>query len=256
MRIFELRKLNIKKILFVCIAFFIFVSIFVSCDSVDPKKVGEREPHPVFETKYSKEEHIERLNIRTEAIFAEEFKKGDIITCNVEILYSFYDDDPEWFLIELEYAENIYGNYSNPNFEKNDSQSSIIEYETRNKHLIGYIIADEYYIAFDYGKEFMNGKSSYSVSPYSKCKKYCGAGGAVQGVEIGGQIIYTASSYCEHLVQGSTYEYHIHALDEKCWVGEVISPNLYQGLMHFGAVELGMPKIKYARKTFKGGGEE
>ena len=71
--------------------------------------------HPKFKTKYTEEEHVQRITARTEEIFAEEIESGEILNYEVEIVYAFYDNDPEYFLVELEYAEEWESRYENPN---------------------------------------------------------------------------------------------------------------------------------------------
>ena len=65
--------------------------------------------HPRFKTKYTIEEHIQRISERTEEKFSWQIAEGIIADYTVDIIYAFYDDDPEYFLVELEYAEEFQG---------------------------------------------------------------------------------------------------------------------------------------------------
>ena len=50
-----------------------------------------------FETAYTEEEHIQRIRQRTEERFADDIEKHKIKEIHVEIIYSYYTEDPEWF---------------------------------------------------------------------------------------------------------------------------------------------------------------
>ncbi len=215
------------------------------------KRTAYIPPHPDFKTAYSQEEHIRRIEERTEAIFAEEIADETLVSYEVEILHSFYDDDPEYFLVEVEYAEEcIVGAYDNPNYSQTteNQEQPFIRYTTKYQHLIGFIISDEYYITKKNAREvFMNGRSGYALCEYPDNKKYCGGGTWKQGVEVDGQIVLTATTDCIRLHNGSSYEFHRHYKDEKCPVGEVIPTTQYKALMNFGEIQAGAPKFKYER---------
>ena len=188
-------------------------------------------PHPVFETVYTEEEHVQRITERVEESCAEEIANGQLIKYNVEILHAFEDDDPEYFLVELEYAEECFSvKYKN------------IHYKTKYTFTIGFIISDEYYVGYG-----AHGRSSYAVCPYPNNKKYCGRGGYTQGVEVNGQIILTGERECISSPNAGFFENHTHYNNKKCPVGEVISPNLYSAYNHFGQIAAGAPKIVYGK---------
>ena len=216
----------------------LMLNLLIGCTS----EVGTYIPHPDFRTEYSEEEHIRRLKERTELIFSEEIESGVLVSYEVELLHAFYDDDPEYFLVELECAEeNILGWYG--------SNVHPILYATKYQHVIGFIISDEYYVKRKNPREaFMNGRSSYTLCAYPDNKKYCGGAGTIQGVEVEGQIILTGTRDCMRVYEG-TYEFHTHSEGEECPVGEVIPASLYKSFMNFGNLQAGAPKYKYEKRV-------
>ncbi len=199
-------------------------------------------PHPDFATVYTEEEHVQRITERTEEIYAEEIASGQLVKYNVEILHAFEDDDPEYFLVELEYADEcISGKYKNP--KTGENEPPYIYYNTKYTHTIGFIISDEYYLG---GGGL--GRSGYAVCPYPNNKKYCGSGTDVQGVEVNGQIILTATATCIDYPNTGVYENHTHYDNKKCPVGEVIPENLYSAYNHFGQIQAGAPRVVYGKE--------
>ena len=124
--------------------------------------------HPDYKYTYAEEYHIENLKARTNEIFKEEIESGEIIKIEVEIVYAFYDEDPEYFLITLEYEKE---------FEVEISQQI---YKTKYKHLMGfhqgtgqYYYGVENYTNYnEYGYRY--GESPYHYLGYEDSKKYYG----------------------------------------------------------------------------------
>ncbi len=147
--------------------------------------------HPVFKTEYTKEEHIQRISARTEELFAEEIEWGFLVEYKVEIVHSFYDDDPEWFLIEIEYQgtdedERYFGDYESLRYEQYrispPTEAEKMEWTRRYAHLIGFIENDGYYtgwgeysaISGGFFNAFIKSKSVWKNFEYENAKKYCG----------------------------------------------------------------------------------
>lgn len=142
---------------------------------------GCQKSYPAFVTEYTAEEHLQRIKTRTEERFAEELADGEILSYHVEIVYSFYTYDPEYFLVELEYADewtdkcNVCG----------------VEYTTKYKHLIGIIKKDEYKCgAFSFRGGFVDGKSAYTASGYANARKVFAFGFYAVDTEQGTLSIY------------------------------------------------------------------
>ena len=130
----------------------------------------ERYKHPDFVTSYTEAEHIERIKERTETRFSKEIESGEIANYTVEIVYAFYDNDPEYFLVNLEYKYP---------WHKLDWVGNPFE-QTKYKHFLGYIENDEYYTGINgYSGEkgdsmFTEGRNAYEVAGYGEAKKYYG----------------------------------------------------------------------------------
>ena len=207
-----------------------FTLLFAGCNG------GYR--HPKFKTKYTIEEHIQKISKRTEEIFAEEITNGNIANYTIEIIYAFYDEDPEYFLVELEYAEEWESQYENPDFQYGE-KPQYIKYSTKNKHFIGFIENDEYYTGlpcYDSGASdikqdcFMDGKSGYALCAFPQNKKYYGAG--IQGVQVGEQIIICAHTDC---FQYGNTEFHQHEtkdVSDICMIGKTVDVKSYKGYMN------------------------
>ncbi len=170
--------------------------------------------HPDFITEYTIEEHIERITTRTEEIFEEEIKNGDIVDYTVEIVYAFYDNDPEYFLVELEYAKEWGGKYDNPNDSPNVENDEYITYQTKYKHFIGYIVNDRYwyglrdYWGSDIKTSFKDGRSVYAFNGYEKERKYYGM--CKQAVEVQGEMLFLYDWYKCDSPYGVSPEFHTH----------------------------------------------
>ena len=166
--------------------------------------------HPEFQTEYTIDEHIDRIRERTMEKFSAEIEKGKIANIEVEILYAFYDNDPEYFMVQLQYTQDFTGSYRI--FERKSDgrydmqQFKFVEYQTRYKHFIGFIENDEYYSCLplyvpsyvNSGDIFMAGRNPYELSGYGDAKKYC----AVKhcAVETSDGLLQIFNSY--HLING------------------------------------------------------
>lgn len=207
------------------------------------EKIGDYK-QPVFQTKYTEEEHIQRISQRTEAIFEEEIESGKLLKYNVEIVYAFYDEDPEYFLVELEYVDEcIKVTYENPNYslDTGKQEPQYIEQTTRYQHFIGFIENDNYktgLLHYDSGSSntkqcFMAGRSAYALYMEGKGEQYGKKyyGGRVQGIERSGEIIVVAGMDCYE----NGIEWHQHTPNStytKCNIGDVVPENLYENYMH------------------------
>ena len=169
-------------ILLPAVGFFIIIN--------EQPKDGEY-THPVFKTEYTKEEHIQRISARTEELFAEEIEWGFLVEYKVDIIHAFYDDDPEWFLIEIEYQgtdedERYFGDYEFLRYEQYEisppTEAEKAAWTTRYAHLIGFIQDDNYFtgwgeysaISGGFFNAFIKSKSVWKTFGYENAKKYCG----------------------------------------------------------------------------------
>ena len=227
-----------KSVVGVLCTVFTFSTFLASCS----KKIGGY-THPVFQTEYTQEEHIQRINQQTEAIFAEEINSGKLLKYNVEILYAYYDNDPEYFLVELEYVDEcIEVICENPDYLSGteNQEPKYIYHTTKYQHFIGFIEDDVYKTGipyYDSGSRnpkdcFMPGRSAYALYTDGKGvqygKKYYG--GRVQGIERNGEIIIVAGMNC----YDNGIEWHQHKTYKsypECNIGDVVSPNLYSSYM-------------------------
>ena len=122
-----------------------------------------------FETAYTEEQHVQRIMQRTEERFANEIATDKIKDIHVEIVYSYYTEDPEYFLVEIEYNDFFTGSLENPYYS--DGDSLYLSYTTNRKHLIGRINKDEYLI-YPWYSTFIDGPSVYSARGYADNRKY------------------------------------------------------------------------------------
>lgn len=183
-------QINKKNSIIVC---FIVLGSFFGC--VQP--IGGDYVHPDFSTEYTTEEHVQRIEKLTEEIFQGDIQSGAIVDYSVEIVYAFYDEDPEYFLVEIEYAKEWNGTYHTNYPRYDDDTPTEIEYTTRYKHLIGFIENDMYKTGLHgyFGKDeaaFKDGISCYKFLGYSNNKKYYGA--SIFAVESNGEILRIYSS--------------------------------------------------------------
>lgn len=207
-----------KSVLFYCFLI-LQLCLLVACD-LDS---GTRHPsqtykHPDFVTAYTEEEHIQRITERTQIRFSEKIESGAIVNYTVEIVYAFYDNDPEYFLVNLEYAEEIQRFYPTGN----------LKYQTKHQHFLGYIENDEYYTgASSYGGQdgdsmFIDGRSAYELAGYATAKKYYGSD--VFAVE-------TKDGLLQIFEIGSTARVEFDTVDETRWEQRIIPESEYENLM-------------------------
>ena len=117
----------------VCLTLCLFGSILLNSCGLIP---GADNKHPDFQTEYTIEEHIDRIRARTEENFSKEIQVGKIVNIEIEILYAFYDSDPEYFMVELEYAKEFAGEYT---YRDDYWMETPVSYTTKYKHFIGFI---------------------------------------------------------------------------------------------------------------------
>jgi len=134
-----------------------------------------------YTSNYSVAEHEERLTKITENKFAYLIETGQLADIRAEIVYAI-DDDPEYFLITLEFAEEFEG-----------GRLDEVSYTTKYMHTIGVIKNDEYIMGLrEYdgkrrefggdGNEYeietwwREGRSLYDIVPLRYSKKYYGNG--------------------------------------------------------------------------------
>lgn len=209
-----MRKPNFK-IFFILLILILFVlSTIIYFIFVEQRYGGYK--HPDFKTIYTKEEHIEKISAQTQELFAKELASGEIKNFFVDILYAFGDNDPEYFLIELELGVEV--QTVSTNFPQT--------YTTSFAHVIGFIENDEYFIGLKYYQTFRAGKSAYTYFNFGSSLKYYGGG--VQAVEQNGQIITLVTYNC---LDYSFTDSHSHTNSEECGYGKIIAPSDFDFLM-------------------------
>lgn len=172
--------------------------------------------HPEFSTKYTVEEHIEKISQITEDLIKTAVTCGEVAAYTVDILYAFCDDDPEYFMMQLEYAEPYkYKLHSSDRF----GYGTI--FETKYMYVIGYIENDEYLLGLKDSSNFVFGENPYDVFGKSGTKKYYGAGH--YGIEEDGQILHIYegrpfSSKCPpELDTNENQQYYVTKKQAKKW---------------------------------------
>ena len=171
-------KTSKKLLILLGIALFILVIANVG-DWVRPKPFVFKYVRPDYDYTYSEEYHRQKISERTQEIFEEELSSGKIVNFEVETLYSFYDDDPEYFLITFEYWKEF----------KVIIKGTGVSYETKYQHIIGYHFGDgEHYYCVDYTvSDFIKDMlSPWHYLGYEEAKKYYGNYhyGILQGGEL------------------------------------------------------------------------
>lgn len=175
----------------------------------------ERYKHPDFVTSYTEAEHIERIKERTETRFSKEIERGEIANYTVEIVYAFYDNDPEYFLVNLEYENDFPAEYATEGTR------------TKYKHFLGYIENDEYYAGvYNYSGEkgdsmFTEGRNAYEVAGYGEAKKYYG--NRIFAVETEGELL--------KIFKGSTGRVEFAGGGQGEWEQYIIPETEYEDLM-------------------------
>ena len=162
-------------------------------DSEQEKEDITNELAFVFETDYTENEHIQRIKEKTQERLASDFQAEKIKNYSVEILYSFYTDDPEWFLIEIEYKEAFDGEIDSMSSNAPCGES----YTTRFKHIVGRIYCDKYYVVAWNNMDFVDGQSPYTVLGYNGYKKYYTLGQFA--VEKDGKVLSVFRDYSSEM---------------------------------------------------------
>ena len=156
------------------------------------KKDGYYE-HPDYVAVYTPEENKQRIEMRTAEKFSNEIASGEIVSYKVEILHAFYDDDPEYFMVELEYAEEFESEYENIIPTGSGNTKETITYKTKWKYIIGYIQGRSYQIGLPRYPNYANGRNPYDYLGYLNSKKYYGGGQFAVEKEEGKLAIYFGS---------------------------------------------------------------
>ncbi|MBQ3505596.1 MAG: hypothetical protein IJA89_02365 [Clostridia bacterium] len=225
------KKLTVSILMVLAVtALFVFF-MFNSCRR-NEVVINDNPYHPKFSTEYSEDEHIDRIKARTAEIFAEEIENGQLVRYDADILYAF-DDDPECFLVELEFAEEW------------KSWQSGVGYQTKYKHCIGYIKNDEYVIGCFYRYDgpisnaegiekiktaFMDGRSAYSLWATPDEKRYFAPNGYMQCVKRNGVFVTLVHEDC--LYENRTVEFHVHKNGGSCKRGEVCTGSVVSQLIY------------------------
>ncbi|MBE5752009.1 MAG: hypothetical protein E7357_06310, partial [Clostridiales bacterium] len=134
----------------------------------DPSDYPE---YPDYQSAYTEEEHIERIS---EIVAAQEWTwmyGARIAAYEVETVYAFSDNDPEFFLIDLKFQDA---------FETLSITHKQIE--TDEGFMLGYIVDDEYYIVVE-----GNGDNPWEYAGYADAKKYFGS--YIYAVETDGVML-------------------------------------------------------------------
>ncbi len=153
-----------KKLTCILISFLTVFLTGCSCQC-NNQRIGDNDYNYIFHTDYTEAEHLTRLDQRTRSKFSKELSNGTIVDYSIEILYAFKTGDPEYFLIELEYAEEWTKGFS--------LEEENVRYTTKYRHTVGRIVNDTYYYEYGYGG-FTDGQSVYFVCGYADKQKYHG----------------------------------------------------------------------------------
>ncbi len=187
-----------------CVIYFIIVNSisFYAYETYINRYTFRPYVHPDFVTEYTEKEHIERI---TQKVNERIHKLGwdnseplepHVIDVYIDIVYAFYDRDPEYFLVEFKF------NYLNELAHVENMQiiPTDEDYYTQYGYLIGHIRNDKYYVmdvlynltiwtSID-GKsaqKYILGKSAYTAAGMRDGIKFYGCG--VQAVLIGEDVI-------------------------------------------------------------------
>ena len=194
--------------------------------------------HPDYVTNYTVDEHIERIKARTREKYKTELESGVLVDFEVYILHAFYDDDPEYFLVEFEYRDFITEEYQNYDFDETKEESEdnqrYVTLSTKHMHTMGYILNDKYYNGLvSISTRF--GKSSYTLYGHKGSKKYFGS--RIEAVKIGNDIVQIGHEARlepknPSLTSGGVgMEFHVHDRGEACSYGRIIDPLDYEKYM-------------------------
>lgn len=227
---FLLIILILIPIIFVCV---VLPLLFRHYDNIRKDGPGTGEKHIVYNCPYTEEENIRNIKTRTEEIFRQELNTGLIVDYTVDILYAF-DDDPEYFLIELTYKKGYLGN----------------DQETY-AHCIGYIQYTQYYVDLDFyeldtpiqssivdvKETFRQGQSGYTLYASPEEKRYYYNG--LHCVRRDGEIVVVQDLRCG----ANTHE---HVENSDCRVGEIIPKEKYE---YYLMTNWYMPTIRYEKES-------
>ncbi len=186
-----------KRILGVVLSVVFLALVFCRIYSLYRPQEGEWDyVHPDYDYTYSEEYHRQKISEQTQEIFEEELSSGKIVNFEVETVYAINDGDPEFFLVTLEYEQEIEGkNYTTG-----------IEYKTKYQHIIGFHHGKgSYYAGLPTYRSFENGESAWQYLGYQNSKKYYDIGNyaVLEGDEIlriyrGDYPIGTGNEYSEN----------------------------------------------------------
>lgn len=175
--------------------------------------------HSEFSTSYTEKQHIDSITASTMEIFQEELKDDELVDIQVDIIYSINGNNPQFFVVELEFAEDWEWFYPKPEYLRESNDANDVYYQTKYKHLIGLIANDEYYncvsgyyVESDSKASFMDGRSPYSLIDYPDGKKYLG--GYYRGVDTSEGILLFDNADCwdgarKAYFPHKPYEFHL-----------------------------------------------
>ena len=213
--------------------------------------------HAEFATQYTEEEHIERLTQIVD-YYIEKYwwRTGSEVTeRKIEILYSFYDGDPEYFMIT--YKVDPYIKYTNTPYGNNFYRCPETLSRRSTYFELGTIIYDNYKlipIAGTHRTASMQWGNIFEVLGYENSKKYYGnncfgvenENGDVEliyeyGVcEFTGEMLEKAP---ENNVE-SSYYYHLHNAGEngcnKCFNKRVLTTEEQKPYMKWGCLDINL----------------
>lgn len=192
-----------------------------------------------FYTKYTQEQHVQRIRERTNIKYQDDIESGIIEDFEVFILYDLNYNYPEYFIVEFQYSNHV-DKLVQEEIIESDGKGNITcrqeELVVRSKyfHVTGCIIDDLYYTTFTYGSNYRHGQSSYSLGGYQNQKKYFGNG--YEFVEIDGEIIQIGHMYpvtVDEITHTREYwwlgkEFEIYADEHVCQNGEKIEQSEYE----------------------------
>lgn len=201
-------KVIILKIVVLIFVILLTLVWYYSCVYNEPE--GRFIPRE-WKTKYTKEEHIDRIRDISISIFQKEFDNDEIEDLFVDVVYSFKEENPEYFLVEVKFKKEF-----TIELKKTGYYYDTIKHTSNYIHFLGYIYNDTYTATY-YSEGFNFGKSSYTFFGYREAKKYYGD--TSQAVFNGNDIILLHR--CSDV---SVPEMHslFHTDSQNCKIGEVV----------------------------------
>jgi len=136
---------------------------------------------PPFKTEFTAEEHVANLIERTGEHYADWIAEEKITSFSVEIMWSF-DENPEYFLVELEFKSDFY------------FWGTTVE----RAYLTGYIENDLYY---KHSNTLVTDETPFKKQGYESEKKYFGGG--VWAIKEGEKFFCILSNW--HKVESGTF---------------------------------------------------